>query len=349
MLEKVNDKTNWNSLFLNPNSVLAAISAEYNLKKRDILSMESSDQAVRIAMAETQIINETKDWLETQGVNLWFLEENRESCIRSENIILIKNIAYECKEDELKKLFEFYGVIKKFLMSPNRSIAIVEFDSTQFSNNCFKNLSYYKFKGEPLYLEWAPIDILKSDDEDKENKEIILETKEDNGEDKILYIKNLNFKSTEENLKKLFQGKMSENDIIWVRIIKKDGLSQGYGFIEFKTHDLASKALKLFQNTLFDEHILKLSVSKQNAKQKKKTMKRKRENFEPNNKIVVRNIAFEATKEDIKELFKTYGDIKMVRLPRKMNKQHRYYFYYLCFISIFNCLKFFYFYFFLSF
>ena len=33
MLEKVNDKTNWNALFLNPNSVLASISAQYNMKK----------------------------------------------------------------------------------------------------------------------------------------------------------------------------------------------------------------------------------------------------------------------------------------------------------------------------
>jgi multiple RNA-binding domain-containing protein 1 len=113
-----------------------------------------------------------------------------------------------------------------------------------------------------------------------------------------------------------------------VKIIKKNGLSQGYGFIEFKSHEFALKALKLYQNSLFDDHILKLSVSKQSNKEKQKSLKRKRENFEPNNKIVVRNIAFEATSEDIKELFKTYGDIKMVRLPKKMNKQHRLAFYY---------------------
>ena len=326
MLEKVNDKTNWNSLFLNPNSVLASISAQYHLKKREILSMESSDQAVRIAMAETQIINETKDWLETQGVNLWFLNESRAECIRSDKIILIKNIAYECKDSELRELFDFYGVITRFLLSPNRSIAIVEFESNKFAENCFKNLSYYKFKGEPLYLEWAPIDILKPEDKNMENNELLMEDKDDNNNgagEKILYIKNLNFKSNEENLKKLFQAKFPENEIISVKIIKKNGLSQGYGFVEFKSHDMALKALKLFQNTLLDEHSLKLSVSKANVTQKQKNNKRKRENIEPNNKIVIRNIAFEATKEDIQQLFKNYGDIKNVRLPRKMNKQHR--------------------------
>ena len=330
MLEKLNDKSNWNALFLNPNSVLAAISAQYSMKKREILSMESSDQAVRIAMAETQIINETKEWLESQGVNLGFLDENRAECIRSDRIILIKNIAYECKESELRELFEFYGVITKFLMSPNRSIGIVEFESDKFSQNCFKNLSYYKFKGEPLYLEWAPVDILRREAKEgmefEESKGELIE--EDNSSkdtaEKILYVKNLNFKSDEDSLLKLFEAKMSNQDVVSIRIIKKDGLSQGYGFVEFKTHDLANKALKLFQNSLLDDHVLKLSVSRKNTKEKQKSLKRKREDFEPNNKIVVRNIAFEATKEDIQQLFKNFGDIKMVRLPRKMNRQHRY-------------------------
>lgn len=327
MLEKLNDKTNWNALFLNPNSVLAAISAQYSMKKREILSMESSDQAVRIAMAETQIINETKEWLESQGVNLGFLDENRAECIRSERIILIKNIAYECKESELRELFEFYGVITKFLMSPNRSIGIVEFESENFAQNCFKNLSYYKFKGEPLYLEWAPVDILRKEGGDgmdlEEGKGNLIEEASNDTAEKILYVKNLNFKSDEDSLLKLFEKKLAIQDVVSVRIIKKDGLSQGYGFVEFKTHDLANKALKLFQNSLLDDHVLKLSVSRKNTKEKQKSLKRKREDFEPNNKIVVRNIAFEATKEDIQQLFKNFGDIKMVRLPRKMNRQHR--------------------------
>ena len=323
MLEKLNDKTNWNSLFLNPNSVLAAISAQYHLKKREILAKDDSDQAVRIAMAETQIINETKDWLKTQGVNLWFLEENRVECLRSNRIILIKNIAYECKESDLRELFAFYGVITRFMMSPNRSLAIVEFDSEKFAENSFKNLSYYKLKGEPLYLEWAPVDILKTEEEIKIKEELLEIPEEKNAGDKILYIKNLNFVTTEENLLQLFKEKFKENEIVSVKIIRKNQLSQGYGFVEFKSNELALKALKLLQNSLLDDHSLQLSVSKKNPKEKAKNLKRKREDLEPNNKIVVRNIAFEATKEDIKELFKTFGEIKMVRLPKKMNQQHR--------------------------
>jgi multiple RNA-binding domain-containing protein 1 len=37
------------------------------------------------------------------------------------------------------------------------------------------------------------------------------------------------------------------------------------------------------------------------------------------NKLLVKNLAFEATEKDIKELFKTYGALKKVRLPKKVN------------------------------
>lgn len=331
MLQKLNDKTNWNSLFLNPNSVLAAISAQYNVKKRDILEMEASDQAVKIALAETQIMNETKEWLESQGLNLEFLDESPEKCLRSDKIILVKNLAAETKESQVKELFEYYGSVSKFLLCPNNSIGIVQFENSTFALNAFNNLSYYKFKGEPLYLEWAPVDLLDSKSEKMERNnenfeefsKILHEAGEESSEDRILFIKNLNFKTNENGLKQVFIEKFTENEIISVKIIKKNGLSQGYGFIEFKTRELASKALKILQNVLVDDHALKLSVSKKPITQKKKTLKRKRDEMEPNNKIIVRNIAFEATKDDILNLFKTYGEVKSVRLPKKMNRQHR--------------------------
>lgn len=38
---------------------------------------------------------------------------------------------------------------------------------------------------------------------------------------------------------------------------------------------------------------------------------------------MVRNIAFQATKDDIRELFKEFGTIKKIRIPKKMNGEHR--------------------------
>jgi len=39
---------------------------------------------------------------------------------------------------------------------------------------------------------------------------------------------------------------------------------------------------------------------------------------------MVKNLAFEATQGELKELFKAFGQLKKVRLPKKVNsKQHR--------------------------
>ena len=41
-------------------------------------------------------------------------------------------------------------------------------------------------------------------------------------------------------------------------------------------------------------------------------------------KLIVKNLAFEATEGEIRELFRAYGAVKKVRLPKKVNsKSHR--------------------------
>ena len=40
------------------------------------------------------------------------------------------------------------------------------------------------------------------------------------------------------------------------------------------------------------------------------------------NKLMVKNLAFEATAQDVRELFKQFGAIKKVRLPKKINSQN---------------------------
>ncbi len=41
------------------------------------------------------------------------------------------------------------------------------------------------------------------------------------------------------------------------------------------------------------------------------------------NKLMIRNVAFQASKNDVRQLFKEFGSLKKVRLPKKMDGQHR--------------------------
>ena len=66
---------------------------------------------------ETTIINETKEWLKEQGINLDILKGKRSECIRSKNILFVKNLSYNANYDKLKNLFERYGNLIRFLSS----------------------------------------------------------------------------------------------------------------------------------------------------------------------------------------------------------------------------------------
>lgn len=62
--------------------------------------------AVRMALGETHIIQETKKYLEEEGVRLDAFEGKKK---RSTTVIIVKNIPFEITEDDLKVVFEKFG------------------------------------------------------------------------------------------------------------------------------------------------------------------------------------------------------------------------------------------------
>lgn len=82
-----------------------------NVDKSQILDHESKDSlAVRLALGETNIIKETKQFLEQEGISLEALKGHYNKNIeRSENTIIVKNISPSTQIEELKSLFGKYG------------------------------------------------------------------------------------------------------------------------------------------------------------------------------------------------------------------------------------------------
>jgi multiple RNA-binding domain-containing protein 1 len=163
MREKLNDTTNWNTLFLNPNTILERMAKKLHITKSEILLADNL--APKIALAEAEVIQETKDWMTKEGnLNLDFLEKDRNLCERSQKTLLIKNLNYRTQQTELKELLEFYGVLTKLLIAPNRAIAIAEFQSAEFAVNVMQNLQNHKFKNNFIYLEYAPLGMVTEEE-----------------------------------------------------------------------------------------------------------------------------------------------------------------------------------------
>jgi multiple RNA-binding domain-containing protein 1 len=177
--KKAQSNHNWNSLFINSDSVANLMSARYNVEKSQIFDVHSSVSknkagnsiAVKLAVGETQIVNDMRKFLIRNGVKLDALGSN--STQRSKTVILIKNLPNNTNEEEVRELLKKQGIndMKRLVMPEFGIACLVEFSERQEARDAFKKLAYKKFKTGPLYLEWAPEDIFEGDTEEKEKLE----------------------------------------------------------------------------------------------------------------------------------------------------------------------------------
>jgi multiple RNA-binding domain-containing protein 1 len=100
-------------------------------------------------------------------------------------------------------------------------------------------------------------------------------------------------------------------------------LSAGYGFVECSSDDVARAVVAVLNGKALEGHQLSLQISSGGGgggtasdKNKKSS---KKDKLPVTTKMVVRNVAFEATKKDIMGLFTPFGHIKSSRLPRKFD------------------------------
>lgn len=183
-----------------------------NVEKGALLDRYQGNLAVRMAKAETIIIQQTKDWLKARlGVNVDELEKtDRAKCKRSFTAILIKNIPASAKEDELREVFERYGSLKRLETGPFNTLALAEYDNEKQAKAAMKNLAYHLFNYQmPLYLEYAPLQIsrdLKPKKGVKEAEPVVDEVlNEQQKQERTLFVKNLNFSTTDEMLEQVFK------------------------------------------------------------------------------------------------------------------------------------------------
>lgn len=98
LLKKIYDQTNWNSLFLNPNTILQKMAEKFGLQKKDILGKDVEDGAVRLALCETEVLQETKAYLESQAVQVTVFDKQMSECLRSSTTLMVKNIPQGCSK-----------------------------------------------------------------------------------------------------------------------------------------------------------------------------------------------------------------------------------------------------------
>ena len=132
-----------------------------------------------------------------------------------------------------------------------------------------------------------------------------------------LFVKNLNFQTTNDNLRDHFDSLVGSGSVVAATIpLNKSGGSQGYGFVQFKGRKEMEKGRKL--GGTLGGHELECKVSEK-VLEVKKGGKRKK----VGKKIVVRNVPFQATRQDLQQLFGSVGTLRKVTIPKKFDGTSR--------------------------
>ncbi|KAJ6264425.1 nucleolin [Drechslerella dactyloides] len=333
----------WNSLYMNINTVMASMADRLGVSKAELLDPTSTDAAVKQAHAETRVIQDTKSYFEQHGVNLASFAKKK----RGDKVVLIKNFAYGTSAEELRALCNEFGETKRVLMPPAGTIAIVEFLDDPSGRAAFARLYGRKFKESILKVEKAPEDIFTAPIEPAKKpaaptaptgnlakpsvKDLISTSAADDdfvpGETSSLFVKNLSFNTTSEKLKDLFA---PMEGFLAARVKTKPDpknpgktLSMGYGFVEFRTKTFADAASAAANGHFLDGHKLEIRGSHRGedaAAERKKADARKNA---AGTKIIIKNLAFEVSEKQIRNLFGQYGKLRSVRLPKKFNRTSR--------------------------
>ncbi|KAK8394725.1 hypothetical protein O3P69_005895 [Scylla paramamosain] len=330
---------NWNTLFMGSSAVVDIMAERYNRSKQEILDSEGKQSvAVNLALGETQVVDETKRFLEENGVSLEAFSSP--GVQRSKTVFLVKNLPARTTAKELVELFSKFGELGRVVLPPSGVTGIVEFLDSGEAKKAFRNLAYSKFKSLPLYLEWAPIQVFKTDfvakpeeteEEDKKKTEVDEITKKEEPSadshlapepDTTVYVKNLNFSTTEDMLKQHFE---KIGLIASVLIAKRRGESQGYGFVQFLRKADAKKALREMNESTLEDHKLQIKLSEKTLVTNLKSARKMHDaGKQTSSKIMVKNIPFQATPKEVRQLFVIFGELKSVRLPLKPgSNEHR--------------------------
>jgi multiple RNA-binding domain-containing protein 1 len=367
--------TGWSASFVRGDAVVDNLAARLGLRKGDILAVKdglsSGDAAVRLALGETAVIEENRTYFAQHGVDMEALvslgnpsatdggDDKKNSILRSKTSLLVKNLPHDTNKEDLMKVFATCGKTPTdILLPPSKTIAVVQYSIANDAKVAFRRLAYRRFKSVPLYLEWAPlaaqVDTSSSsapasastetpnlpevkdppaDEEEADDDDAMVA-----GPTSTLYVKNLSFATTEEQLRLVFA--KHANDVRNIRIPQKvapvkrvrkaagdsstgevHSLSMGYGFVEFDSQESVRKVLKSLQGTMVDGHALELKLSNkgQESQQESSLIK----SGKNSTKVMVRNVPFQATRTELLKLFGSFGQLKKVRLPKKFDGSHR--------------------------
>ncbi|KAK6310410.1 hypothetical protein J4Q44_G00184650 [Coregonus suidteri] len=247
-----------------------------------------NDQAVAVAPVKRKAEDETSPAKKTKGINDGF-------CLFVGNL------------NTTKEVEELNDALANFFTSHSLLFQAIRVDIT-------KKFAYVDFHTEEDLMKALELDRVKILDQKirlgKANVKDVTADEKKAKDAKTLYVKNIPFAATKEDLKKVFDTAV---EIRFPRGIGRP--SKGIAYIEFKTEAIAEKVLEEKQGTDVQGRVIVIDFLGEKSQQQKMT--NAPAEATPNNELLVTNLAYTAKEDALKKVFLKAVS---VRIPQSNGK-----------------------------
>lgn len=218
-------KEYYNTLFFNFDTVIKRTCEIEKIDKRDLVNIKDAALGSRIALLETNLVEQTKLFLEHNNIYLDAITDTK-----SENILIVRN------SDILGALDLVKGDYR-INLAPSKCLALLEFVDSKDALEALKALNMRRYKNNIIYCEFAPLcnapDIKSQPAEESKEKKT-----------NKLIVKNVPFQASLADLKNIFA---SFTHVVDIRLpIKSDKTHRGFGFIILDSAKSVEETIKYF-------------------------------------------------------------------------------------------------------
>lgn len=259
--------------------------------------------------------------------------------------------------EELRTLMAKFGSLRRVVVAPSSNLLLAEYAHADDARKAYRRMAFMPFKGHPLFLEWASVRALRpakrgrTEDADADAADADGPRVEDGAGGSMalrdvkqvkdvvsVYIRNLQHQTDEDRLRRAVSelaGPETAAHVRSVRIVRRssagsDAMKLVSGFIEVSSGDAAADILRAFDRAVVDgrEVNAQLARSGTGAIGTGRTAAADADvpagdgddtvpaGCDPTI-LIVKNVPFEGTANDIRAIFSAFTTVKDVHLPKK--------------------------------
>ncbi|KAA6375172.1 MAG: hypothetical protein EZS28_029300, partial [Streblomastix strix] len=186
---------------------------------------------------------------------------------------LVDNISQETTDEEVYEIFQTVGIVKTVFLSPRIEqsfrLGVIQMSNEESALRAMNELNGHELNGHRIQILKGNIDLLQnifqqnSDGESNSEEESSSEDEEQMISNR-LFVGNLNFSTTGQDLGHLFE---SVGQVKNATVIIHNGRSKGFGFVTMNNYQQAQRAIAVLNNCKLDGRNIRIQFAKDQNEQ----------------------------------------------------------------------------------